>query len=675
MLVIVAFDTETELTRPGCKAPPLVCLTWQFSGQDSPNILHGRDPAAKATFLGWLSNPDVTMVGHFVAYDMTVCAAAWPDLLPLIFAKYEADQVTDTMLREKLFDIEVGHYRGYADERGVWRKNDYNLDGVARRRAGMKLRKDGWRLRYAEFLNIPVSGWAAKAVELMADAQQALDAGLVDKDLTAIVEGTPEDVIRYPLEDARATLAVYEGQARSGSAFADEYRQACASFWLTLMSAWGMRTHGPGVVTLKVLTGKEISKLESGLVEAGLIRKDGSRDTKKATARMLEVMGWVSYPDPASKSHFTYEKFRPDARPLRKTAGGGISLDRDACKASDDLLLTNYGEVAQLKAVLSKDVPMLEAGTQLPVHSRFDMASSGRTTSSSPNIQNLRRLPGIREAFVPRPGMVFAQADYPGLELRTLAQVCIDLFGQSELARLLNEGNDPHLAVASKILGISYAEAKANKKRKDVDNARQIGKVANFGFPGGLGFEKLCLFAKKTYDVTIAPEEAKALKRTWQETFPEMRAFFAHVGQLCDGPDGEGSVVQLRSFRVRGGSTYTAACNTYFQGLGADATKAAGFAISKACYVDKASPLFGSRIANYVHDEFLVETPLANGHEAAHELSRIMREEANRWLPDVPFKAPDPEPLLMSVWSKDAIAIHDVNGRLVPWTPTTMKAT
>lgn len=643
---VLCFDTETLLTRPGCKAPPMVCLTWQAEGDAGPSILHANDVGAKAFFKDWLTDPDVLLVGHFVAYDMSVCAAQWPDLLPLIFAAYDADRVTDTMLREKLFDIATGRYRGYADERGVWRKNDYSLDAVARRRAGLALKKDGWRLRYGEFLDVPISGWVQRARELIVEAHQALDAGVKDKDLQAIVDGAPEDVIGYPLKDASATLATYLGQAQDEAAvYVDQFRQARASFWLTLMSAWGLRTRPEGVAQLKVQTVAEIQRLETDLIAAGLIRKDGSRDTKAATARMLEVMG---------PRH-------------RKTKGGGVSLDRDSCKASDDPLLTDYGDVAQLKAVLAKDVPMLEAGTFLPVHSRFDMAASGRTTSSSPNIQNLRRMPGIREAFVPRPGMVYAQADYPGLELRTLAQVCIDLFGKSELANMLNAGLDPHLAVAARILGVSYDEAKANKKRKDVDNARQVGKVANFGFPGGLGIEKLCLFAKKTYRVNITPDEAKALKRTWQETLPEMREFFAYVGRLTDNPSGEATLMQLRSKRLRGGATYTAACNSFFQGLGADATKHAAWLVAKACYVDRSSPLFGSRIANYVHDEIICETPATpNAHEAALELCNLMRKGANEWLPDVPFR--EIEPLLMRVWSKDAEALpHWETGRLVPW--------
>jgi predicted small secreted protein len=296
---------------------------------------------------------------------------------------------------------------------------------------------------------------------------------------------------------------------------------------------------------------------------------------------------------------------------------------------------------------------------------------------------NLRRLVGIRECFIPRPGKVFAQADYPTLELRTLAQACYDLLGKSRLGDMINAGSDPHLAFGAEMLGLSYDDAKKIHKNKnhprykEVDDARQVGKVFNFGRPGGLGASRkkdgteptLCTFARKTYGIELTVEQVTKYGQAWFATFPEMRDYFDHVGKLTDNPKKEARVTQLRSGRIRGGCTYTAACNTYFQGLGADAAKAAGYAITKACYVDRKSPLFGSRLVAMIHDEFIIETADNDqAHDAAFEMSRIMREEANRWVPDCPFV--DIEPQLMRLWSKDAEALyHPETKRLVPWEP------
>ncbi len=682
-----AFDTETFATRPGLKAPPLVCLTHQSAtGLEvvgGPQIVHGNDPAARVVFEDAIRDPEVMITGHFVAYDTVVCAARWPDLIPEIFAAYDANRVTCTMLREKLFDIATGQFRGFPDEKGVWRRHDYNLDAVARRRAGIPLHKDGWRKRYGEVFDLPLTAWPAYAADQKKIAIAMVEAGVKDADLEAIALGDPNEILRYPLEDARATLAVHIGQEHirrkcDVDPFADEFRQARASFWLNLMTTWGLRTRAEGVELLRVQTEASLAELESQLVAAGLVRTDGSCDTKAAKARMLDVLGWRQIATKeGKKTTYSYEKARPDARQLRKTKGGDVCLDKDACAASDDELLTDYGERTQLAAVLNKDVPMLMAGTYLPVHTRIDIAGSGRITSSAPNVCNLRRLPGIREAFVPRDSWVFAQADFPGVELHTLGQSCIDLFGSSELARMLNDGFDPHLEVARRILRITYEEAKAAYKAgeggharyKEVDDCRQIGKVANFGFPGGLGIEKLCLFAKKTYKVMITPEEARELKKIWLEALPEMREYFAYIGRLTNNPEDAATILQLRSNRIRGGVPYTAACNTFFQGLAADATKHAGWLVAKACYVDRTSPLFGSRTVNYIYDELIVETrDNDNAHDAAHELARLMRDGANEFLPDCPFT--ELEPLLMRIWSKSAKPLpHPTTGRLVPWEP------
>ncbi|HXB28088.1 MAG TPA: DNA polymerase [Gemmatimonadaceae bacterium] len=273
---------------------------------------------------------------------------------------------------------------------------------------------------------------------------------------------------------------------------------------------------------------------------------------------------------------------------------------------------------------------------------------------------------GIRECFIPRPGKVFAQADFSGLELHTLAQCCVTLFGQSHLAEVLNAGFDAHTAFAASILGISYEEAVARNEAGDeaVDNARQTAKVANFGFPGGLGAEKLCLFARKTYGVHLTEERARELKAQWLERWPELKLFFQHVGDLVDEDTGEATVHQVFSNRMRGGCHYTAACNTYFQGLGADAAKRATYIVSRACYAESANVLYGSRICNMIHDELILEVDDDfRAHDKAIELGRLMVAGANEFLPDVPARV---KPLLARCWSKKSKPVFK-DGRLVPW--------
>jgi hypothetical protein len=286
--------------------------------------------------------------------------------------------------------------------------------------------------------------------------------------------------------------------------------------------------------------------------------------------------------------------------------------------------------------------------------------------------------------------LVFANADYSALELRTLAQVCMFLFGFSRLAEVLNAGDDPHLTMAAAMLGMSYAEAVAIHADQDhplhhrVDDARQTGKVANFGFGGGLGAEKLCLFARKTYKVVLTIDQAKDLKATWLRTFPEMKQYFAYINSLM-GPAGA-TFRHFVSGRMRGGASYTAACNSFFQALGADANGATLFDLSEACYVPIAcqwcagacngcpwcrpglvgvSPLYGSRLVNHVHDDDLAECEEERGHEVAHTLSKVMVDGVRGYLPDVPAIA---KPFLSRFWSKDTrqVWIPDPSAPVAP---------
>jgi DNA polymerase I len=275
---------------------------------------------------------------------------------------------------------------------------------------------------------------------------------------------------------------------------------------------------------------------------------------------------------------------------------------------------------------------------------------------------------GAREAFVPRPGYVFAQADFPQLELYTLAQCCVTWVGWSKLADALNSGLDPHLQVASLILKITYEEAAKTKKTDAVKDARGAGKVANFGFPGGLGIDSLVDYAKKSYGVTLTRTQAKELKDYWLAAWPEMQAYFARVNALCDNDSNRATVETLFTKRTRGNATYCAACNNGFQALGADCAKNAGWLIAKAAYVDIASPLFNARPVAFVHDEFIAEVvdgPRA--HDAAFELARLMVKGANVYLPDVPIPMSKMEPTLMRRWSKNAVQCWDEKGRLIPW--------
>lgn len=311
---------------------------------------------------------------------------------------------------------------------------------------------------------------------------------------------------------------------------------------------------------------------------------------------------------------------------------------------------------------LSKPVDVYDL--QIETDSNFIANGICVHNSSGPNIQNQRREGGARECFVPRAGHLFAACDYDKAELHALAEICVSLFGQSGLADELNSGIDPHLSFAAHMIGLPYEEALARRHAPEIKKARQRAKACLFGFPGGLGAEKFAAYAQASYGVTMSIEEAVAAKEAYLTAHPEMRQYFTWVNQLLHGND-QATVRQHRSGRLRGGCSYTAACNTGFQGLCADFAKEALYEVARQCYAEPGKPLYGCRPVNFIHDEILTEVPddpdLADA--AARELQRIMVEVGRAWTPECPVNA---SVSLMRRWSKNAEPVERA-GKLIPW--------
>lgn len=656
-----SLDSETALFKPGRMIPPLACVSWQTSFEKG--LVHVSEAYEHVVRV---LQSDVLISGYNIAYDMAVFCGEWPQLMPLIFEVYRTDRITDTMLREKLNDIAKGVYRKFAELEGQTIKLNYELQDVALRRLGMKLTKGEWQLRFGELIDVPMSFWPA-------EAQQ------------------------YAVTDAVANRSVWldqerEENERSEKYFADEFRQSRSAFWLHLMSAWGFHTDLESVREFARRTQQKYEQLRDELVAVGGVR---IKRTKKKATGLIEV-SYVKNTQFVKDLVVGEKTSKGEKVPLTKKAEKTIELLEEmlenedvpakqasilrrieACQASvniakdvtgraDHPWLQKYAEFNHYDHMLSTDVPLLELGTRTPIHARFDLANSGRTTST-PNVQNWSTSNGMRECVEPRPGKVFAIGDYSGFELRTWSQVCLHMFGQSRMAQMLNSGLDPHLEMAANILHIPYEQAKveiAAEPTGRVYKPRQSGKVADFGFPGGLGAKRFVDYARLSYGVILTLDEAFTLKDFWLQSWPEAQLYLDRINYILKN---QKQVIYYGSERYRGDLNYTECANGFFQALAADAAKAAGFLIARECYADPRSVLFGSRIVNFVHDEFICEVPddhLAS--ERAHRLAELMVVGATPFLPDVP---PVVEPLLARKWSKKAKQVKDQSGRLVPWEP------
>lgn len=556
-------DCETHPITPENPVPKLVCLTVGQTIVRAPDVSAGLVRTLLAS----------GVAGHHIPFDLAVLARhtdTWAD----VWAAYEADRVRDTCVRQKLVDIANGSRQWLAVEgKPKPVKTHFDLESCCNRMGIPAPNKSSpWRLRYAELEDLPVESW-------------------------------PPEAVWYALDDTRATAALLEAQGAVevnglswGDLAADEHRQTVHAWWLSLVGIQGIATDAAQVEKLRLDTETKLEGLSATLREAGLLRPNNTRDVA-ATRIRAAAFGITAL-----------------------TEGGELSLAGDQLEECPDPALRAYGEYAAANAILRKDIPAFSAPR---IRARFEsIVSTGRTAVERPNLQNLARRGGIRECLCADPGYLLISADYKGQELATLAQVCLDMLGQSRLADLINSGVDPHTQMASLILGESYQWCAERLALEAVDDARQTGKVANFGFPGGLGAKALVSFAWSNYRVRLEEKFARKLKNIWLEMLPEMAQYFQRVDSL-------GSLIkQHRSGRWRGGCAYTVGCNTLFQGLGADCAKMAGYLYSRQAW--DTWPL-----VNFVHDELVAQCPIADVDPCVALLRSTMTEAAQDWIPDV----------------------------------------
>lgn len=674
-------DSETPAIQRAKLAQRPVCVQWAVD--DGPVQLQlWRDVPIREL----LAN---TIVGANIAYDMACFIEADRELIPLVFAAYDEGRVIDVQLDAKLLDIAAGEY----DHRSI---AGWNLQELARR-VGIRIEKDAddatgdgsWRLRFAALDGIPIESWPAGAVT-------------------------------YATEEIPATRAVYRAQQQARAAWQAQgldplgyhsAHAAASAFALHLIQCQGVLTDPVAVEHVAQRINGYLDSIRGRLIRAGLVRKDGSRNTHAVQRAMVKACAKVGrdieYTAGAeNKEREALEKLAaararaseelqtrgPKARVaiLRrpeeiasKWHGGvhlpGVKIDHDQCILSGSRVLDLYGEYSV--SLLLARVERLRQGCTLPIQARFDpLKETSRTSCTLPQdpligdqLQNHPRsngfsadekkrerddgeyFTGLRECFRPRPGHMFLISDFSMAELHTVAQLCVKLFGFSKLAELLNAGIDVHWWLAAVTLGKTYEEI-LNVKQYKKD--RQRVKPGNFGFWGGMGADKFVLYSRKGYGIRFTVPEAKAFKLQWRNALPETGPYFDWIDRQLGDRDGNehASFTHVHPITgyVRGGCGYTDGANHGFQHLAAYGAKLALYSVTRACFNPR-SPLFGSRPWNFVHDEIVTEAPCAMAHEAAREQEKIMTETFNQFVPDVPTRA---ETIVSSVWSKHAKRIE-----------------
>lgn len=416
-------------------------------------------------------------------------------------------------------------------------------------------------------------------------------------------------------------------------------------FHLQLMSVWGLRTSEGAIETLRAQTAQRLAELRPLAAEWGFLRPNGTRHMAVIKAAVEEAYGAAT----------------------PRTPKGAPMTSAMVLEGSDEPRLKGFAHYGELLKLESTDLPLLSAGV---LHPRFSLADTGRTICSKPNIQNLPGKSGARECVVPRPGNVFIDADYAGIELCAFAQVCIWEIDDRRMADAINASGDPgwlHALLGARLARMNDpAEflrlAKSDPTYRDI---RTRAKNANFGFMGGMGWRKFIDYVWMLSKGTIRLDEgdARELRRAWGEANPCGPAYLDFIGRTELGDSGLFESTCPITGMIRRNMWYSAAANCRFQRLAAVIMMRMLKRLARECYLGE---LAGCRPAAFIHDQVLVEVPEADAHDADARIVRLMRDAAREVMPDVVTRV---ESQAASCYSKDSARVLDARGRLAVWRP------
>ena len=655
---LTAMDTETFPIKPGLLAPRIVCFSWgqrlhpvygKYDAIQSDKIdlhLELRDHGLLrlARLLGD-STQHLTI--HNAPFDLACAAADMPQLVPLIFDAYADGRIHCTVSRQKIIDVAAG-MRKWRRVRGQVKPATYSLADLVELYFQERLEKvDTWRVKYGLLDGVPVSEW-------------------------------PKEAVEYAESDASWHLKLWEAQDAEMCEMIGEplpnLKETAQSAWaLHLMSCWGIRADPAAVEKFVDTCQHEIAKMHDELADTGIFREPDKQG--KRSRVMAEIRRRVEA---------TCAK---QGRPVPTTPTGQTQTDKETLENSEDPALQVLAESMSFEKHLGQWGPVLLEATTRPVCCRYnELVETGRTSCSAQsngdgtNIQNPPRKGDVRPAIVPRRGWVFVSTDADTIELRAHAQNCLELVGWSDMADALldqhkNKGPDLHIRMGASILEIDPYEALERMRAGDeeIADARQFGKIPNFGFPGGLGAEAFVTYAAgqmsrkrflkwfgSNWDDQVA--FARDVRAKWFETYRENRDYFRLCGDMVDEDTREGTIRQLMSGRVRGGARFTAIANGFFQGRVADAMKEVLFQLARECYADETSVLFGSRPVMFLHDEPIVEHPDDETLTyRAERQQQIVVEVLNKWMPRIPCTS---KAVATRRWYKGADPVY-VDGKLV----------
>jgi hypothetical protein len=635
----VGLDSETCLIRPGLGSPPVVCTAFYYPDKGAQLYASGDQ---WQPILELFEDQRRLIVLHNGAYDVC-CYLEWAPsymrerLRRAIFQAYRQNRVLDTMLAQRLVEIETGDKRGKLALDQLCSRYGLYVSKEEREEDGREV-----RLSYGRYLGRPLSEYTTKAREY------AL--------------GDP--LVTWKLFQRILVRGLMSRKALGKLARADLALKATATF--------GLKTDPERVAKLEIQARDRIATLQSIMLEEKFMRWERGKPQPVRNMAAIKCAVAAAYGvEVNAKGVYTGD---PDQIDMLQSQGlltdGGksgvinMSTARLVLEESGDPLLMSLAEAGEWAAVWNKDLKLFRYAVEIPFHTRFGFAATTRTTSGGPNIQNFRKKEGIRECIVARFGALVS-TDYTGLENATLAQVIAWTLGRKGMADKISSGWDFHAEVGAHIMGITYEAMLALLAAKDktAKMSRSAAKPLNFGLPGFMQkASTVQSYARIGYGVNQPVSRWQELIDLWYETQHDQVAYLLeYVEALAINPGQRGSLYNVpipSTDIIRRGATRTAAANTGFQGLGAQVATEALFFVVEAQLLGE----MPGRACAFIHDEIISDCAVGDVDEVRAGHERLMLMAAENIMPDVQMKA---DTVAMKHWSKDAVARYSDSGGLL----------
>ncbi|KTC97258.1 DNA polymerase I [Legionella geestiana] len=381
---------------------------------------------------------------------------------------------------------------------------------------------------------------------------------------------------------------------------------------------------------VRVLAGMERTGVQ---IDEGVLMEHGTRLRARIAALEEEACLLAGRPfNLSSPAQLQAILFGEQGLPvMAKTPGGQPStaeavLQELAFTYRLPAVILEYRSLSKLVSTYIEALPRAVNPETGRVHTSYNqaVAATGRLSSSEPNLQNIpvRTEEGrlIRRAFIAPQGHVLMSADYSQIELRIMAHLSED----PGLLRAFANDLDIHVATASEVFGVPFAEVSREQRRR--------AKAVNFGLIYGMSAFGLAR------QLGIERNEAQMYMTRYFERYPGVQAFMERTRALAHRLGYVETLFGRRLYlpeinaqnQMRKRAAERAAVNAPMQGTAADIIKRAMHALW--CQLENQSEPVAKMIMQ-VHDELILEVPEAHVSTVREVLTGAMENAATLLVP------------------------------------------